>query len=46
MTIGVITAVVMISPTTDNTDLIMSSFADQAKASPVRSSGSKQLWVS
>ena len=45
-TITLVLAVLMISPTTDNTDLIMSSFADQAKASPVRSLGSKQLWVS
>jgi hypothetical protein len=32
MMIGVITAVVMISPITDNTDLIMNSSADQAIA--------------
>ena len=43
--IGVITAVVMISPITDNTDLIMNTSADQAIASAAQSLGSKQLRI-
>ena len=45
MMIGVITAVVMISPITDNTDLIMNTSADQAIASAAQSLGSKQLRI-